>query len=332
MTDRPPDAERAPATEADRLRQLRELLPATGAGIYLDTATFGPLPAESAEAMRQAEEWELRVGRVTAGREHDVAQRADEARAVIAALLGGRPDHVVLARGLDDALELAGRSLGRPIEVLRHVSAIDGGMTPLVGLRDRAREGGTGVVLDASLTAGAIPIAVDELGVDAVVLAADRWLLGPEGTAAVWLRETAAATLARGHNPPRTALVGMARAVGWLEMFVGLEWAHRRTAALAGRLRDALATIDQVEVPTPDPPPAAIVSFRITGWPAEAVAEELGRRVFALVRPLPEQELVRASVGWFNTEDELDRLVRTVAQIAAHTPETLPRRPEIIVR
>ena len=315
-----------------RLLQLRELLPATGAGIYLDTATFGPLPAEAAAAMRQADDWELRVGRVTAGREEDVAQRAAEARAVVAALVGGQPDQLVLAHGVDDALELAGRAFDRPLEVVRHVSAIDGAMAPLAGLREQAHATGSRLVLDASLSAGAVPLVADELDVDAIVFAADRWLLGPEGVAALWVREPLGAALARERRLPRTALVGVARSVGWLEMYVGLDWVHDRTAALARRLRDGLAAIGSLDVPTPDPPPAAIVSFRLAGWPAQAVVDELGRRVFALLRPLAEQELVRASVGWFNTEDELDRLVAAVAALAGHTPATLPRRPPLIVQ
>ena len=38
-----------------------------------------------------------------------------------------------------------------------------------------------------------------------------------------------------------------------------------------------------------------------------------------------------ASVAWFNTEDELDRFASGVAELAAHTPETLPRRPSLVM-
>src|SRR6185437_11097151 len=67
-----------------KLARLRDLLPATSAGIYLDTATFGPLPSETAAAMREADEWELKVGRPTVGRDEDMEQRVEEARAVLA--------------------------------------------------------------------------------------------------------------------------------------------------------------------------------------------------------------------------------------------------------
>ena len=48
--------------------------------------------------------------------------------------------------------------------------------------------------------------------------------------------------------------------------------------------------------------------------------------MFAIVGATPNGKAVRASVAWFNTEEEIDRFVSAVAEIAAHTPETLPRR------
>src|SRR5688572_26965317 len=96
-----------PQPDAEKLAALRAGLPATGAGIYLDTATRGPLPAETAAAMREAEDWELRVGRATEGREEDVAQRAAEARAVLAAAVGADPAEIALMPGLELALASA---------------------------------------------------------------------------------------------------------------------------------------------------------------------------------------------------------------------------------
>jgi len=56
------------------------------------------------------------------------------------------------------------------------------------------------------------------------------------------------------------------------------------------------------------------------------VMDELGARVFAIVRVVPQVDAVRLSVGWFTSEDELDRVIDTVAMLAAHTPETVPPR------
>lgn len=287
--------------EAAKLRQLRELLPATSAGIYLDTASRGPLPAETAAAMREAEDWELRVGRTWDGRDEDVAQRTDEARAVLAALLGANHDEIALTHGREDALALAQQA---------------------VGLRG-------GSVIDATYMAGAVAVDVTALGADAVALGADRWLLGPEGTGAVWLGDGRAATLSR--MLPRTALIGLARSVGWLEMYVGLEWIYERTAELAKRLFDALTATAGVEVLTAMDALTAVVSFRVANWNSAEAVMELSRRAQALVGQKPDIDAIVASVGWFNTEEEIDRFAAAVAELAAHTPATLPRRPTLIV-
>jgi selenocysteine lyase/cysteine desulfurase len=289
-------------SDAPKLAALRELLPATGAGIYLDTATLGPLPAESAAAMREADDWELRVGRVWAGRGEDVAQRAEEARAVVAALLGADPGQILLTHGRGDAVSLA-----------RQLTADRGGR-----------------VVDVTHLAGAQPVAVTTLAADAVALAADRWLLGPEGTGAVWLAEPPAADTVR-RELPRTALIGLARSLGWLEMYVGLDWIYTRTAQLAARLHEALAGVPGLELLTPRPELVATLAFRLREWPAQAAADELAHRVQALVRPLDDGQTVQASVAWFNTEAELDRFAGAAGELAAHTPATLPRRPSLIV-
>jgi selenocysteine lyase/cysteine desulfurase len=106
---------------------------------------------------------------------------------------------------------------------------------------------------------------------------------------------------------------------------------YERTAALARRLYDRLATIPGVEPLTPAEPLAAIVTTRISGWQAEEALLELSRRVQLLARALPALNALRASVAWFNTEDEIDRFALAVAELAAHTPETLPRRPTLLV-
>ena len=71
---------------------------------------------------------------------------------------------------------------------------------------------------------------------------------------------------------------------------------------------------------------ATLVTFRIDGWPAEAALDELGSRVFAIARAIPSLDALRISVGFFTTEEELERLAEAVALLASHTPETLPRR------
>ena len=49
-------------------------------------------------------------------------------------------------------------------------------------------------------------------------------------------------------EPARTQVLGLARSVGWLEMYVGLDWALERGQRLAHRLRTALSEADGVEL------------------------------------------------------------------------------------
>jgi selenocysteine lyase/cysteine desulfurase len=71
---------------------------------------------------------------------------------------------------------------------------------------------------------------------------------------------------------------------------------------------------------------ATLVTFRIAGWPAEAALDELGSRVFAIARTIEGLDALRISVGFFTSEEELERFAEAVALLAAHTPETLPPR------
>jgi L-cysteine/cystine lyase len=397
-------------TEADeeKVARLRDMLPATGAGIYLDTAYRGPLPAETAAAMREADDWELRVGRAAEGRAEDTAQRRGEARAVLAALVGADPTDICLTTGDEQALTisawtpdwqrgdraltlatasgglLAGLqgvrarfgveldliqdasadSLSSAITprtrlvMLPHVAPDTGGVLPIAEIASALDGSGAWLAVDATLSAGAVPLDAASLGADFVAIPGDRWLLGPEDTGGLWVGRRARAegkaaisgsgafeTLhrdvarpwpdARRFEPgglPRTAVLGLARSVGWLEMFVGLDWALERGGRLARRLHDGLAASEGVEVLTPPDAFAAVVVFRLGSWSVEEAADELRRRAFAIIATTPETDALRASVAWFNTEEELDRFAAAVAEVARHTPGTLPRRPPLVVR
>jgi selenocysteine lyase/cysteine desulfurase len=76
---------------------------------------------------------------------------------------------------------------------------------------------------------------------------------------------------------------------------------------------------------------ATLVTFKIEGWPATAALTELGSRVFAVARAIVPLDAIRISVGFFNTEAEVERFARTVELIAAHTPESLPPKPRLTV-
>jgi L-cysteine/cystine lyase len=242
---------------------------------------------------------------------------------------------------------------GTRLVSMSHVLWSSGAVMPVTRIAAIAHERGALLVVDGAQAAGAIPVSVRDLGADAYAVSAQKWLLGPEGMGALWVARDAwdqirppmggnfslASYDSRGaaawhpdgrryevsgfHRP---SVVGMARAIGWLSMFVGLDYVHRRGGAMARRAADALAAIDGVDLLTPRSSMATLVAFRIRGWSPEAALDELGARVFAVARTLPLLDALRISVGFFTSEDELDRFVGAVGLLAAHTPDTLPPR------
>jgi hypothetical protein len=216
-----------------------------------------------------------------------------------------------------------------------------------------------GGILDGAQSAGAIPLAVDEIGADFYAVSGQKWLLGPDGTGALavgrgvvgsvlppvggYLAASTPYAVGREALWPdarrietaglhKPSIVGLARSAGWLSMFAGLPWAHERAARLAAGAAERMAGTPGVTLATPRARMATLVSFRVAGWSAEEVAVALGRRVHAIVCSIAGLDVVRLSVAFFTTDDELRRVLDAVEEVAAHTPATLPalgrtRRP-----
>ena len=355
----------------DPVAALRALLPPTGAGIHLDAATAGPSLAETAAALTEADAHELRVGRGGPDHPADAAFRREEAAGVVAAILGALPDTVVVADGLR-AVTLAAiaflRLPGTPLllhpglerglstairAALPDAAELPSGTSPPAGARvvapavrddtgarveipalaDAVRAAGGRLLLDATLLAGAFPVDAPASGADGIVLATDRWLLGPDGSAAAWLRgPDGPARLRAIVDPlPRRSALGLGRSVGWLLMYAGLPWIHERITAAVARLHAALSAIPGVTVQAPLSASAALLVVRIAGWDADDAADELGRRVFAIVGRDTDAGTLRLSPGAWTTDAEIDRFAAALAEIAEHTPESLPRRPALVV-
>jgi selenocysteine lyase/cysteine desulfurase len=218
---------------------------------------------------------------------------------------------------------------------MAHVDG-DGRLADVPPLAETVHKAGARLLLDLGYSVGAIPTAVDELDADFVIGDCHRWLLGPDAIAFAWLTpdldeelpewlRQATAPFARG------ALLALARSVGWLLMYVELPWAIERTVALADQLYADLASIDGVELLADVEAHGAVAAFRIRDWDAESAVDELSRSIFAMVEADVEADLIRASVGAWNRESEVERFVERVAELAEHTPETLPRRPSLTV-
>ena len=397
-------------SDPEKLTAVREALPALSAGIYLNTGSVGPMPAETAAAMADIANYERDLGRAHPDYFLESLARMDEARAGVAAILGTDVGAVGLTHSTTDAMNAATllpdwRVGGRvvttahehqggvgPLYALRDRNGVDlafveagadgdedrtlaafeaaitpdtrlvsishvlwttGAVMPVARIAEIAHDRGAVVVVDGAQAAGAIPFRFDDLGADLYALPAQKWLLGPEGMGALVASRAAIDAFtpslggsysfehadsagdaawwpdgrrfeASGYHRP--SVVGMARSIGWLSMYVGLDFVHRRGTTLAAESAARLASIPGVSVLTPAHAMATLVTFRIAGWRAQVALDELGSRVFAIARTIESLDALRISVGFFNSEVELERFAEAVALLAAHTPETLPPR------
>ncbi len=402
-----PDDEKTPA--------LREALPSTAAGIYLNTGTAGPLPRETAHAMAEVEAWELRTGRADINYYLDSLERKAEARASIAAVLGTDPSHIALTHAATDGMNIATWAVdwrpgdrvvttnlehagglgplwalrerlgvdlaiadlglggdaaatlaamdraivpGTRLVSLSHVTWATGARLPIREIAELAHSRGALVAVDGAQAAGAIPIGVDDLGVDFYAVPAQKWLLGPEGIGALYCSSSVLgrplmtfagyssfesmdlaangklwpdARRFESSNYHVPSVIGFARSTAWLSMYVGLPWAHERIAQLAGAAAEMLAEIPGVEVLTPRGNMAGLVTFKIAGWKSTAALKELSQRTLCIARTIPPLDAIRISVGFFNTGAELRRFRDGVALVAENTPATIPHRPKIEV-
>src|SRR5919198_1584694 len=126
-------------SDDERVAAIRELLPATSAGIYLNTGSVGPLPAETAAAMDEIATQELRTGRGHPDYWLETLERFAEARASLAAVLATDIDAIALTHSTTDGINTSVLALPWQAgdRVLTTNQEHAGVLGPLLSLRDR---------------------------------------------------------------------------------------------------------------------------------------------------------------------------------------------------
>ncbi len=130
----------------------------------------------------------------------------------------------------------------------------------------------------------------------------------------------------------RPSVVGMARSISWLSMYVGLDWVYARGAAMARRSAERLAAIPGVQVLTPIHQMATLVTFRIEGWTAASRVGRAGQprvrdRAGRSTRSTPSASASGSSTrrrSWSGSP-------RPWPLLAGHTPATLPPRRTLTI-
>jgi selenocysteine lyase/cysteine desulfurase len=198
---------------------------------------------------------------------------------------------------------------------------LDGRVIPWAALRERT---GVPVLVDGAQSVGAIE--VDATESDYYTVSAQKWLCGPDATGALYVREPDALTprllshpaaasydLRTGAWEPKPGAARFDTGFAPASSLAGLEAAltgfpsgrFDRARLLAERCRALLQTAGH-EVVT-EPGQATLVSFRAPGDPVAIRAALYERKI--VVRDLPGTDLLRASVGWWNDEYDLERLL-----------------------
>jgi selenocysteine lyase/cysteine desulfurase len=234
---------------------------------------------------------------------------------------------------------------------ITHVPTNGGLVNPIAAIGAIAREAGVPYLVDACQSAGQLPLDVDAIGCDALSATGRKYLRGPRGSgflyvrsgllerlepplvdmrAADWVAPDRYVLRADGRRfeeweQDYAAKIGLACAIDYaLEWGVDDIW--KRVQALGERLRTSLDELDGVSTRDAGAERCGIVTFEVEGVDAAAVKEALARRdvnvtvsatssavIDSLERGLP--DLVRASVHYFNTEDELDGAVEAVGRL-----------------
>ena len=276
----------------------------TSEGIAL---TIGGLPlAERDEILTSDEEHPGLLGALAAARE----------------LCGASVREVPLAR---IAHEVGPRTR---LVACAHVGWVSGSLAPA-----ELADVDVPVLLDGAQGVGAIAVDVHALGCDAYAGAGQKWLCGPDGTGMLYispalrervrvskrcfgnLRDADAGIDARLHEDARRfdspalgaealacalAAVDVLRAAGWQAVRArALELADRLVTELRERAREVAprARTTLVSFTSPDP---------------ERERAELAESG-CVVRNIPSRPWLRASVGAWNNEDDLDRLLTTLS-------------------
>jgi L-cysteine/cystine lyase len=189
---------------------------------------------------------------------------------------------------------------------------------------------GVPLLLDGAQGIGAVPVDVRALGCDFYAASGQKWLCGPEGSGCLYVRRERLEELmvpwpgygsladpqrALDFDPAQGAArldhgfpAGIRSSWGLAAMGIladaGWEWVHSRAAKLAAWLAERLGEEGLEVCPRGR---STLVSWRVGD--AQAELERLSARGF-VVRSIPAFDLIRASVGAWSAEEELDALIR----------------------
>jgi cysteine desulfurase family protein len=237
--------------------------------------------------------------------------------------------------------------------IVNHASNVIGTVQPVEAIGRICREHDVAFAIDASQSAGKVPIDIERMHIDVVAFTGHKSLLGPTGIGGLYVREgieiqhtraggTGVRSAQRRHldDYPYRLEYGTGNVVGIAGLHAGLKWIrqkgmdriHRQEMKLTRMLRDGLKKIDGVLLYNQDNLTGhiAVLSFNIQGMAALNTGTLLDGEYNIACRtglhcaPLVHEQwgtdkiggTVRMGIGPFNTEEHIQTAIRAVAEIA----------------
>jgi cysteine desulfurase family protein len=236
---------------------------------------------------------------------------------------------------------------------LTHCSNVIGTVQPIAEIGKVVRERDAFFLVDAAQTAGVEPIDVKDALIDLLAFPGHKALFGYPGTGGLYVGPRAellpwreGGTGGDSKHPvqpsefPHRLEGGTHNTIGIASLREGLIFIHmtgrlrihEHERLLGGRLLDGLRTLPKVRIygPTDTKHRLSTISFGVEGYPSQDVGAILDDSFDIAVRaglhcaPYCHQTLgtypdgtVRASIGFYNTEADVDALIEAVKQIVS---------------
>lgn len=236
--------------------------------------------------------------------------------------------------------------------VLTHASNLSGNVTDLAFVSNFAKKHGLLLIVDASQTAGSLPINVVKMGIDILCFTGHKGLFGPQGTGGLYVREgltlsplksggSGVHSFDRQHptDMPTALEAGTLNGHGIAGLNAGLDYIlstgvkniHAKEISLARRFVNGISDISDLKLygDIDAPLRTPIISLNIGNISSASVSDilwedyEICVRAGAHCAPLmhktfgtEKQGAVRFSFSCFNTETEIDTAIRAMHEIA----------------
>ncbi len=233
------------------------------------------------------------------------------------------------------------------VVVCTHVSNVFGYILPIEDIAILCRQRGVPLIIDASQSAGCLPINQEELQASFIALPGHKGLLGPQGTGVLLCNSRCTRPIMEGGTGsvsrrktmppelPERLEAGTANVSGIAGLRAGIRFVRQRGLVsiqshelkLIQYLGQGISSFARSFLAEDATLQTGVLSFQLINWDCEALATALAQRGFALraglhCAPLAhrsagtlEEGTVRASVSPFTTKQEIDRFIATLSTL-----------------